>query len=174
MPTTVTTDEDGNISEVTLRSPKVIISYSRKLQSAPFEMMEASAIVEVDLDLEADEKERSAATLEAYAFAKVSVCEQLGLNYEIDAKTLIVRETLERHTGATEKVATTPTGKKAGGPPDEAALWSEVMAQPDRWFDNRTDKRNPKAPDFKRKGTGEGLWLDGRSTPPEAKAHFAA
>ena len=28
-----------------------------------------------------------------------------------------------------------------------------------RWWDNRQNKRNPKAPDFKHKDTGDGIWL---------------
>ncbi|KAI3474014.1 hypothetical protein Pfo_028802 [Paulownia fortunei] len=31
---------------------------------------------------------------------------------------------------------------------------------PDKWWDNRTKKRNPKAPDFRHKETGEVLWLN--------------
>lgn len=43
----------------------------------------------------------------------------------------------------------------------EAELWQEFFKQPTAWFDNRFDKRNPRAPDFKKKGgSGEALWLN--------------
>ncbi|TQD98442.1 hypothetical protein C1H46_016043 [Malus baccata] len=38
--------------------------------------------------------------------------------------------------------------------------WKNLVENPDKWWDNRLNKRNPKAPDFKHKETGEGLWLD--------------
>ncbi|KAL6521026.1 hypothetical protein OROGR_017595 [Orobanche gracilis] len=40
--------------------------------------------------------------------------------------------------------------------------WKDLVENPDSWWDNRTKKTNPKAPDFKHKKTGEPLWL-GRS-----------
>ncbi|KAG8374255.1 hypothetical protein BUALT_Bualt11G0112400 [Buddleja alternifolia] len=38
-------------------------------------------------------------------------------------------------------------------------LWKNLVENPNRWWDNRLDKRNPRAPDFKHKETGEGLWM---------------
>ncbi|KAL0890045.1 hypothetical protein Bca101_014028 [Brassica carinata] len=38
--------------------------------------------------------------------------------------------------------------------------WKELVENPDKWWDNRIDKRNAKAPDFKHKETGEALWLN--------------
>ncbi|MCI16676.1 protein OSB2 chloroplastic-like, partial [Trifolium medium] len=32
--------------------------------------------------------------------------------------------------------------------------------------------RNPKAPDFKHKDTGEALWIDSRSSPPWVKSQL--
>ncbi|XP_024006016.1 protein OSB1, mitochondrial isoform X2 [Eutrema salsugineum] len=39
-------------------------------------------------------------------------------------------------------------------------LWEAFFANPDEWSDNRRNKKNPKQPDFMRKGTREALWLD--------------
>lgn len=44
------------------------------------------------------------------------------------------------------------------------ALWQELVQHPENFYDNRHDKRNPKAPDFKHKTKKEGqynvgLWL---------------
>ncbi|ESW16682.1 hypothetical protein PHAVU_007G176800 [Phaseolus vulgaris] len=44
-------------------------------------------------------------------------------------------------------------------------LWQAFFANPGEWWDNRMTKRNPKAPDFKHKDTGEALWIEGRYTP---------
>lgn len=40
-------------------------------------------------------------------------------------------------------------------PPAESAPdpWLDLIRNPDQWFDNRVDKKNPKAPDFKAKAT---------------------
>lgn len=51
-------------------------------------------------------------------------------------------------------------------------LWQAFFANPGEWWDNRRNKRNPKAPDFKHKDTGEALWIDGRSTPPWVKSQL--
>lgn len=37
--------------------------------------------------------------------------------------------------------------------------WKNLVENRNKWWDNRVDKRNPKAPDFKHKDSGEGLWL---------------
>ncbi|CAH2078481.1 unnamed protein product [Thlaspi arvense] len=53
--------------------------------------------------------------------------------------------------------------------------WRDLVQNPDKWWDNRIDKRNAKAPDFKHKETGEALWLNESPTwvlpklPPPVK-----
>ncbi|XP_020870883.1 protein OSB4, chloroplastic isoform X2 [Arabidopsis lyrata subsp. lyrata] len=37
--------------------------------------------------------------------------------------------------------------------------WKDLVENMNKWWDNRLDKRHPKAPDFKHKETGVGLWL---------------
>ncbi|XP_051124675.1 protein OSB3, chloroplastic/mitochondrial-like [Andrographis paniculata] len=49
--------------------------------------------------------------------------------------------------------------KKIGGRGRED-LWKNLVDCWSMWWDNRLDKRNPKAPDFKHKETGEGVWLN--------------
>ncbi|KAK6140198.1 hypothetical protein DH2020_025996 [Rehmannia glutinosa] len=51
-----------------------------------------------------------------------------------------------------------PGESKRDGTNDET--WKNLVENPDKWWDNRTNKRNPKAPDFKHKETGEVLWLN--------------
>lgn len=46
------------------------------------------------------------------------------------------------------------------------ALWRRYFQDPSKWWDNRKDKRNPRAPDFKLKDDGDvALWIVGRDTP---------
>ncbi|CAM8945704.1 unnamed protein product [Rhodiola kirilowii] len=45
-------------------------------------------------------------------------------------------------------------------------LWQLFFTNPQEWWDNRKDKRNPRAPDFKHKDTGEVLWLPSPNDPP--------
>jgi hypothetical protein len=54
---------------------------------------------------------------------------------------------------------------------DEAS-WREYFADPDLWWDNRNNKANPKAPDFKHKVTGRTLWIQGWYTPLWVKERF--
>ncbi len=44
--------------------------------------------------------------------------------------------------------------------------WADFFANPGGYWDNRFNKRNPKAPDFKAKDGDSVLWLDSRDTPP--------
>ncbi|OIW03991.1 hypothetical protein TanjilG_30267 [Lupinus angustifolius] len=39
--------------------------------------------------------------------------------------------------------------------------WNDLLNNPDKWWDNRSNKKNEKGPDFKNKETGEALWLNG-------------
>ncbi|XP_027922400.1 protein OSB3, chloroplastic/mitochondrial-like isoform X2 [Vigna unguiculata] len=49
--------------------------------------------------------------------------------------------------------------KKAKDSKGGDVSWNDLVQNPAKWWDNRVDKRNEKAPDFKHKETGEGLWL---------------
>jgi len=53
------------------------------------------------------------------------------------------------------------------------SLWQEFFSSPLEWWDNRTNKKNLKAPDFKHKDTGEVLWIWNKSTPPWVKSQLA-
>lgn len=44
-------------------------------------------------------------------------------------------------------------------------LWKDYFENPSNFWDNRASKLNLKAPDFKHKSTGAGLWVDNKSTP---------
>ncbi|CAH9090188.1 unnamed protein product [Cuscuta europaea] len=38
-------------------------------------------------------------------------------------------------------------------------LWKSLVENPGKWWDNRSNKRNEKGPDFKNKDSGEALWI---------------
>ncbi|XAR53160.1 hypothetical protein NMG60_11021590 [Bertholletia excelsa] len=41
----------------------------------------------------------------------------------------------------------------------EDASWNDLVENPDKWWDNRTDKISKRSPDFRHKVTSEALWL---------------
>lgn len=55
---------------------------------------------------------------------------------------------------------------------DPKDLWKNYFNNPSEWWDNRLNKRNPKAPDFKNKTTGAPLWIDSVTTPAWVKAQI--
>lgn len=44
-------------------------------------------------------------------------------------------------------------------------LWQIFFFNPSEWWDNRNNKKNPKAPDFKHKSTNEVLWVESFRNP---------
>ena len=52
---------------------------------------------------------------------------------------------------------------------DDDHSWHEYFADPSQWWDNRGNKRNLRAPDFKHRVSKKALWVDGWYTPKWAK-----
>ncbi|KAI7733575.1 hypothetical protein M8C21_005177, partial [Ambrosia artemisiifolia] len=46
-----------------------------------------------------------------------------------------------------------------GTPNKGGDSWKHLIENPNKWWDNRVNKKNVKGPDFKNKDSGEGLWL---------------
>ena len=46
----------------------------------------------------------------------------------------------------------------------EEGVWQSFFNDPSQWWNNRFDKRNPRAPDFKHKIIRKALWVSGRTT----------
>ena len=67
--------------------------------------------------------------------------------------------------GTYQQAAPAPIPGAVDGDPATAALWQSYFADPSAWWDNRRDKRNPKAPDFKHKASGDALWVGGKKNP---------
>lgn len=174
-----------------LTGPKVTIGFNRKIQVRDYESAEATIFIElptvpgdfIDANGNLDKDALVAASKSGFFAAKSLVFEQLGLQMSVTEEG-VVMEVLERELGATVEVGASPrtaearaqgaakSGGATGGgvpapPSSKDELWEELSSQPKRWFDNRVGKKNPKSPDFKRKGNpapGEkyapGLYLD--------------
>lgn len=65
-----------------------------------------------------------------------------------------------------EQLMTRSSGGSVG---DDEHNWHEYFADPSQWWDNRDNKRNPRAPDFKHRVSKKALWVDGWYTPKWAK-----
>lgn len=125
---------------------------------------------------------------DVFFVAKSVVFEQLGIEYRITPE-LVVQDILEKSLAAVEispaeaAIVAETANVVAAAPPAPVtpqrrapsgdgpslvgkAAWLDLAANPGKWFDNRADKESgrakPTSPDFKRKGTGEVLWLVGR------------
>jgi pentatricopeptide repeat protein len=53
-------------------------------------------------------------------------------------------------------------------------LWQEFFSDPSQWWDGRSEKVNPRYPDFKHKKMGEALWLVDNRNPSWVVAELAA
>ena len=71
------------------------------------------------------------------------------------AEVVRLRESVVQSVGAAEK------------------KWMEFFDNPNAYWDNRQNKRNPRAPDFKHKDEKDTvLWLDSRDTPSCASSTY--
>ena len=52
------------------------------------------------------------------------------------------------------------------------AQWRHLAERPEEWWDNRTTRKNPRAPNFKHKVTRQALWIDNWQTPEWVWAKF--
>jgi hypothetical protein len=167
-------DAEGGVVSTTFAAPRITVSYSRKVNLGNYESADVYVAVQTDVAIDADDDAKVAAVKSAFLLARASACEQLGIKFTVDDAT-VVQEKLERVFGPvevvsqtpnyTEQVAAMPQAPSAprtdtAAPKSKKALWAELESNPSNWYDNRANKKNPKGPDFKRKATGEGLWLE--------------
>lgn len=179
--TAYTVDDSGNLIDAKYEAPRLTVSYERKVNLGNYES--ASVFVSMQVDAGEDNDETLQSIKDAFVMVRASAYEQLGIQFSVDEAS-IVQERLERTFGPVEVVtgdetkaynkpaAPTPPSKPRSdtvAPKSKKALWQELQDNPSQWFDNREGKRNPKAPDFKRKNTGEGLWMtyNGSSAVPD-------
>lgn len=170
---------------LTAEQPKAFVTFERTIQVRPYETAKASIMIQVPtegIDLVQEDGSFGAEDLvirckEAFMGAKACVLEQLGIEFTVSPE-LVVTELLERSLAATEVIQTPqarPSRPSGGSKPrsgggdgpqlEGEAAWWDLNDNPDKWFDNRASKaeRGTNGPDFKRKGTGEALWIKGRN-----------
>jgi hypothetical protein len=149
---------------------KVTVSFSRKVSDGNYGGMEAGIYVEADTKPGDGAEDIANAVRLAFAEAKTEVFEQLGLAHDlsIDGRAMEVFEQVLGAQKASAADSAPPKAKPAirpsngSVPSTKAALWEELCSNPTKWFDNREGKRNPKSPDFKRKGAA----AEGEKYPP--------
>ena len=156
--------------EVVQAPQKLTVGFERSVSVRPYETAKASIFVGQDISGTYDEKGlfvpndgavAEAATL-AFFEAKCAVLKQLGLPFDVVENVVI--ETIDKHLGPAEVVsgnAPAPARKTApsGNKRSKEELQADLVANPNDWWDNRDSKTNPKAPDYKHKKSGEGIWL---------------
>lgn len=171
----------------TITGPQVTVGFKRTLRVRDYESAEASVFIQVPTS-PGDNVETITENMKTtFAAAKATVFEQLGIPFEVDPTDLVVKDLLEKHLGGVEvspaqqqvavqssgNVPTTGAKSFGGGgtaaPTTKEGLWQELASDPKKWFDNRESKKSERGPDFKRKYSGETLWLtyQGKSNVPE-------
>lgn len=167
-----TVDSKGETVSSTWAAPRITVSFERKVNLGNYESASVFVSMQVDSPIESDE-DRIAAINNAFLLVRSSAYEQLGIQFSID-DAMIVQEKVERVFGPVTVVDNNAPQQSAPrsdtvAPKTKRALWEELEASPDKWYDNRDNKTNPKSPDFKRKATGEGLWIEyqGQSSVPK-------
>ena len=168
-------------------SPVGHVQFSRKVKIRDYESAEASVFIQFDVDTN-DPDQTVARAKSAMFQAKALVFEELGLAFSV-SDTGVIHEIVQNHFGKVTEVTSTvaspstttnaePTIPLADGPetsdtppyavdtPDknERAInkkWAldRIRTNPEEWWDNRENKKNPKGPDYKHKQNGMGVWL---------------
>ena len=162
----------------------VTARFSQKIQRQQYEPTEAS--IEVSMDVEGtdtDAIEKVATDLFATAKAQVYAELQMPCSYDSELG-IIVADAVEVVTQAFPGATTTAGGVPAGatnlgdvaaGPPDAVdergnsvtgndapnRAWAKqrFLTNPEEFYDNRGNKRNPKGPDIKHKASNVAAWL---------------
>lgn len=179
MSKSTTYDTDDQVVSSTISTNTVTVGYARKMGRENYGNEEASIFLQTDITEEDDMGTIEQKVRSAYTFAKAIVLSELGVGSAEDEGG-VIRDVPQI---AAPKPATThprthatsaPVQKGAGGSADKGSLWEHWLNNPNDWWDNRENKRNPKAPDFKGKdGTahaGEGLWIKSKDIPGFAVA----
>lgn len=184
---TIVTDADGNVVTVTKAPTRVFVDFTRTVNLGDYNSAKASVNFECVVPLDASDEDLADSVRSGFLVAKTAVFEQLGLQYNLDTEFFIARENLEAAglgavevsqvqeqaavQAATTRAANTPAAKTSDKNVARANLLDAIAGEWDKngpkgWFDNRENKRSPKAPDFKARTTNRAveantaLWID--------------
>lgn len=155
------------------------VFYARKVGLPNYSNEEASIFVQVDCGRDDTAEQQADAVAQAFVLAKSTVFTQLGLGHDVDDEGVVRERTpvavpdavtmVSRAIPGTVVEPNVPAAMSAyqsnvdpstlgKGELREWAL-ARLATHPNEFFDNRGNKRNPKAPDLKHKASGIGIWL---------------
>jgi len=181
--------EESKTMQPTTR--KLTMSYSRTVQVTQYEPATVSATMEADLPENCTVEQAMEIYENEMMLVKAAVLSQQNLPFELSDNERMIQEVFGA-TQPVSQFNTAPPAQlppptvqpqEAGGfapPPaaaaqpgavrrtknpggDDLAYWDMLVANPGAFWDNRSGKTNPQAPDFK-------LKVDRNATPEEKKA----
>lgn len=139
---------------VDIRVPTGTFGFERKVQVRDYESAVASIYVTFPVDF-ADEAGTMQAAKDAAFQAKSVVFEQLGVAFEYDKESGIVRELLEKQFGPVTEVKQSSQPEAVPAEPAQQAKPGGQANGPacpkcqGSMYDNRESKRSPRQPDYR-------------------------
>ena len=179
--------EEPQVAMINPVRRKLTLTYSRTVQARQFEPATVSATMEADLPDNCTLEEAMAVYENEMILVKAAVLSQQGLSFELsETENRIMEVFPDSHiVQSVPAQMPAPTGNPFAGAPAAAVpaaapadgmvrrtktptaadlpYWEMLVANPGAFWDNRGDKPNPNAPDFK-------LKVDRGATPEEKKA----
>lgn len=163
------TVQDGLITEEVHTVPTLTISHSRKISDNNYGSSDYFVSMQLDVPLDATEEQKTDAINNGFTLVRTLI----NLQHAGETAAPTANEARIAADLGGEIVAEQPKAKvykkpyqKAEPASDENkpstkdGLWQELVDNPNRYFLNPASKKpNPKGPDARRKGTGDGLWL---------------
>lgn len=156
------TESNGLITEEVHTQPTLTISHSRKISDNNYGSNDYFVAMQLDVPIEATDDQKKQAIHEGFTLIRNMI--ELQHMAETGAPMTTNEARIAADLGG-EVIKEQPKAKTykkveaSDAPSDTKALWQELVDNPSKWFAN-ANKPTPKYPDFKRKGTGQGLWLD--------------
>lgn len=165
---------DGVITEEVFTVPGLTVSHEKKVSDGNYGTTSYGCFYQLDLPIDATEADKAAALEQGFSIVRQAVASA----FLLEAPATPAEQRIAADLGG-EIIAEQPKGKtfkkeyaSAGNKPSSpAAMWQELADNPTRWFINK-DKPTKSYPDFKRKGTGDGLWFD--KCPDELRPQVTA
>lgn len=154
------TEANGMVTEEVHSQPTLTISHSRKISDNNYGSNDYFVAMQLDVSIDAGEAEKATAIQDGFRLIRQMIdLQHAGTTAAPTPNEARIAEDLGGEVVKEQPKAKTYNKVGADAPKGNAALWQELVDYPTRWFAN-ANKPTPKYPDFKRKGTGEGLWLD--------------